>query len=162
MGLSRYLSDESVGVDELINNSKINDKLDVIYAGLQPPNPAELLMGERWDKLIAELRTRYDYVVIDSVPALVVADAVIADRVCDLCLYIIREGRMDRRMLPDVQRMSDSKRLHNMAVILNGVRDMVKRYGYGYGYRYGYYSYSYGENEKVSLWRRIRRKFRRS
>lgn len=161
MGLSKYLSDESVGISELINNSKVNDNLDVIYAGLQPPNPAELLMGERWDAIIAELRTRYDYVVIDSVPALVVADAVIADRVCDLCLYIIREGRMDRRMLPDVQRMADSKRLHNMAVILNGVRDMTKRYGYGYGYRYGYYSYAYGENEKVSLWRRIRRKFRR-
>ncbi len=161
MGLSKYLSDESVGISELINNSKVHDNLDVIYAGLQPPNPAELLMGERWDAIIAELRTRYDYVVIDSVPALVVADAVIADRVCDLCLYIIREGRMDRRMLPDVQRMADSKRLHNMAVILNGVRDMTKRYGYGYGYRYGYYSYTYGENEKVSLWRRIRRKFRR-
>ena len=161
MGLSKYLSDESVGISELINNSKVHDNLDVIYAGLQPPNPAELLMGERWDAIIAELRTRYDYVVIDSVPALVVADAVIADRVCDLCLYIIREGRMDRRMLPDVQRMADSKRLHNMAVILNGVRDMTKRYGYGYGYRYGYYSYAYGENEKVSLWRRIRRKFRR-
>ena len=158
MGLSRYLSDENVSVDEIINSSKVQENLDVIFAGLQPPNPAELLMSDRLDKLVAELRKRYDYVIIDSVPALVVADAIIADRVCDLSLYVIREGRMDRRMLPDVQRLADSKRLHNMSVILNGVRDMTKRYGYGYGYRYGYYSYSYGENEKPSLMSRLRKR----
>ncbi len=158
MGLSRYLSDENVTVDEIINSSKTQENLDVIFAGLQPPNPAELLMNSRFDTLVAELRKRYDYVIIDSVPALVVADAIIADRVCDLSLYVIREGRMDRRMLPDVQRLADSKRLHNMAVILNGVRDMTKRYGYGYGYRYGYYSYSYGEGEKTSFVSRLRKR----
>jgi len=54
--------------------------------------------------------------------------------------------------------LADSKRLHNMAVILNGVRDMTKRYGYGYGYRYGYYSYSYGESEKTSFVSRLRKR----
>ncbi len=163
MGLSKYLSDESVTVDQLINPSKSHANLDIIYAGLQPPNPAELLMGERLDKLVAELRERYDYIVIDSVPALMVADAIIADRVCDLCIYVIREGRMDRRMLPDVQRLADTKRLHNMSVILNGVRDMTKRYGYGYGYRYGYYgyTYTYGEDESTSLWATFKRRVRR-
>lgn len=162
MGLSKYLSDESVTVDELINPSKGHANLDVIFAGLQPPNPAELLMGERLDNLIAELRERYDYIVIDSVPALMVADAIIADRVCDLSIYVIREGRMDRRMLPDVQRLADTKRLHNMSVILNGVRDMTKRYGYGYGYRYGYYgyTYTYGEDESTSLWATFKRRLR--
>lgn len=162
MGLSRYLSDENVSVDELINPSKSHANLDVIFAGLQPPNPAELLMGERLDQLIAELRERYDYIVIDSVPALMVADAIIADRVCDLCIYVIREGKMDRRMLPDVQRLADTKRLHNMSVILNGVRDMTKRYGYGYGYRYGYYgyTYTYSEGDDVSIWSSLSRKIR--
>jgi capsular exopolysaccharide synthesis family protein len=162
MGLSKYLSDDSVTVDELINPSKVHDNLDIIFAGLQPPNPAELLMGERLDQLIAELRERYDYIIIDSVPALMVADAIIADRVCDLSIYVIREGRMDRRMLPDVQRLADTKRLHNMSVILNGVRDMTKRYGYGYGYRYGYYgyTYTYGEDEGTSLWATFKRRLR--
>ena len=162
MGLSKYLSDDSVTVDELINPSKAHDNLDIIFAGLQPPNPAELLMGERLEQLIAELRERYDYIIIDSVPALMVADAIIADRVCDLSIYVIREGRMDRRMLPDVQRLADTKRLHNMSVILNGVRDMTKRYGYGYGYRYGYYgyTYTYGEDEGTSLWATFKRRLR--
>ncbi len=162
MGLSKYLSDESVSVDELINPSKVHDNLDIVYAGLQPPNPAELLMGERWEQLIAALRERYDYIIIDSVPALMVADAIIANRVCDLCIYVIREGRMDRRMLPDVQRLADTNRLHNMSVVLNGVRNMTKRYGYGYGYRYGHYgyTYTYSEDEGTTLWSTIKRRVR--
>ncbi|MBR5454506.1 MAG: polysaccharide biosynthesis tyrosine autokinase [Rikenellaceae bacterium] len=162
MGLSKYLSDDSVTTDELINPSKVHANLDVIFAGLQPPNPAELLMSERLEQLIAELRERYDYIIIDSVPALMVADAIIADRVCDLSIYVIREGRMDRRMLPDVQRLADTKRLHNMSVVLNGVRDMSKRYGYGYGYRYGHYgyAYTYSEDEGTTLWATIKRRLR--
>lgn len=164
MGLSKYLSDESVTVSELINKENGNANLDVIFAGVTPPNPAELLMSDRFDKLINDLRGMYDYIVIDSVPALMVADAVIADRVCDLSIYVVREGRLDRRMLPDIQRLSDSKRLYNMSVVLNGVRDMSKRYGYGYGYRYGYYryTYSYGDaDEHKSLYRRLRHRIKK-
>jgi hypothetical protein len=49
-----------------------------------------------------------------------------------------------------------------MSVILNGVRDMTKRYGYGYGYRYGYYgyTYTYGEDEGTSLWATFKRRLR--
>lgn len=164
LGLSKYLSDESVTVESLINTEKGHKNLDVIFAGLQPPNPAEMLMSHRFDELIQKLRTMYDYIVIDSVPAMMVADAFISDRVCDLSIYVIREGHLDRRLLPDIQRLSDNKRLYNMSVVLNGVRDMTKRYGYGYGYRYGYYgyTYTYGEGEdKKSLYRRLRHKVRK-
>jgi Mrp family chromosome partitioning ATPase len=46
----------------------MNANLDIIYAGPQPPNPAEMLMSEKLDKMMEELKTRYDYVIIDAVP----------------------------------------------------------------------------------------------
>ena len=82
----------------------------MICAGIQPPNPTEMLLSDRLDKLIAELRESYDYVFIDSTPAMSVADAVITDRLADLCIYIVREGVLDRRQLPDIERLYREKK----------------------------------------------------
>lgn len=136
-GLSKYLSDTGAGIDEMIMKSKLHDNLDMVFAGIQPPNPAELLLGERFGEFISELRKRYDYVILDSVPAMMVADAIIADRLCDLSIYVVREGLLDRRQLPDIERLRSEGKLHNMTLVLNGVRYMHRGYGYGYGYGYG-------------------------
>ena len=56
-----------------------------------------MLLSEKFDEFMADLRKRYDYVVIDSVPAMAVADALITDRLADLTIYVIREGLLDRR-----------------------------------------------------------------
>ena len=61
-----------------------------------------MLLSNRLDKLVEQLKERYDFVFIDSTPAMSVADAVITDRLADLCIYIVREGVLDRRQLPDI------------------------------------------------------------
>ena len=53
---------------------------------------AELLLSERFDRLIAELRKRYDYIIVDNVPAGMVADASIVNRVADLTIFVVRSG----------------------------------------------------------------------
>ena len=132
VGISRYMSDKSVQVADIISRSELHENFDCIYAGLQPPNPAEQLMSSRLDELIAECRKLYDYVVIDSVPALVIADAIIASRVADLTLYIVREGLLDRRQLPDIDSLYKQDKLKNMCILLNGSSDRNHRYGYTY------------------------------
>lgn len=97
---------------------------------LVPPNPAELLLGDRLETLIAELRKRYDYIILDNVPAGVVADAVIVNRVADLTIYVVRAGRMDRRALPEVEKLYQEGKLRNMSLILNGT--VYKHGAYGY------------------------------
>ena len=64
-GMTNYLADASIAIDDIIQPQ---EKFDMIAAGNIAPNPAELLMDERLDRLIAELRRRYDYIVVDSVP----------------------------------------------------------------------------------------------
>lgn len=135
-GISRYMSDQSVTVKDIISKSELHENFDCIYAGLQPPNPAEQLLSSRLDDLIAECRKMYDYIIIDSVPALVIADALITSRIADLSLYVVREGLLDRRQLPDIDNLYRQNKLRNMSIVLNGASERNHRYGYGYTYTY--------------------------
>ena len=149
-GVTNYLSGRIDNVDEIIRQNELCDKLDIIHAGPVPPNPAELLLGDRLETLIAELRKRYDYIILDNVPAGVVADAVIVNRVADLTIYVVRAGRMDRRALPEVEKLYQEGKLRNMSLILNGTVYKHGAYGYRYGYGYGYsygYGYGYGQHK---------------
>ncbi|MDR1645244.1 MAG: polysaccharide biosynthesis tyrosine autokinase [Tannerellaceae bacterium] len=151
-GITHYLSGQVTDIRTLINKKTINDlnNLDVIFAGPTPPNPAELLLSKRLETLIEELRKDYDYILLDNVPAGVVADAVIVNRVADLTIYVVRAGLMDKRQLPELERLYQQDKFKNMSVVLNAVD--YRRAGYGYGYRYGYgysYGYGYGSNEQT-------------
>ena len=142
-GLTNYLADTDLTTDDIIQHQ---DGFDIIAAGAVAPNPAELLMDKRLDELVGELRKRYDYIVVDSVPVGIIADAAISNRIADLTIFVARAGRLDRRQLPDIELLYEENKLHNMALVLNGA-DLRRRYGY-YGY-YGYsYKYGYGKNNK--------------
>ena len=152
-GVTSYLTGKIAQLNDVISGSALNDNLDFVYSGPQPPNPTEILLSERMDQFIAELRTRYDYIIIDSVPAMAVADAMVIDRLVDLTIYIIREGGLDRRLLPDIESLHREKKFHNMCTILNGVTHHKRRYGYGYGY--------YDESDDQGRWSKIKSLFNR-
>lgn len=142
-GLTNYLADATLSAENIIQHQ---DGFDIIAAGAIAPNPAELLMDERLDNLVTELRRRYDYIVVDSVPVGIIADATISNRIADLTIFVARAGRLDRRQLPEIEQLYKENKLHNMALVLNGA-DLHRRYGY-YGY-YGYsYKYGYGKKKK--------------
>ena len=73
---------------------------------------------------------RVTVLAVDSVPAMAVADAIILDRVVDLTVYVIRQGYMDRRELPEVEMLYRDKKFHNMCVVLNDVTYSGHKYGY--------------------------------
>lgn len=153
-GVTKYLSTPGTTVNEIIANSGLHENFDFIYAGLQPPNPAELLMSKRLEELIAECRKHYDYIIIDSVPAMIIADAMITSRVADVSMYVVRAGLLDRAQLPDIESLHTEKKLKNMCIVLNGA--METRQSYGYSYRYQYTSEVGG---KRNIWKRILRLF---
>lgn len=156
-GVTNYLSDNSLDVSDVLIKDVIPG-LDLIPAGPVAPNPVELLMSVRLEALVTELRSRYDYVIIDNVPFGIVADASIINRVTDLTAFVVRVGKLDRRMLPEIDKIYEEKKLNNLALLLNGVD--VKRGGYGYHYGYGYgYHYGYGDgygssSKKKRFWKR--------
>ena len=133
-GLTSYLSGNVDDVNSLIVTKSQKCNLDILPAGVVAPNPTELLMSNRLEQCIEELKKNYDYVVIDNVPAQVVADAGIVNRVADLTIYVLRETKVDRRFLPELERLHQEKRFNHLCLVINDSRIRYRKYGYGYGY----------------------------
>ena len=147
-GLSNYLAGKIQRIEEVIVPASETVRFDVLPVGTIPPNPSELLAGERLQPLLVELRTRYDYILIDCPPIELVADTHILAKYADRTIFVIRAGLLERSMLNELQNIYTEQKFPNMAMILNGTEGNGSyRYGYRYGYHYGYGSgYHYGND----------------
>ncbi len=163
-GVSSFLSGKTSNVDDIIVKGSIHENLDIVPMGAIPPNPTSLLMNKHLEELINTLRTKYDYIILDTVPFGLIADASLINRYADFTVYVIRDGFIDKKFLLDLERASDEKKLKNLTILINDIKIGKKNYGYGgysYGYGYGYgdygygYGYGYGNNsdqkKKISL-----------
>ena len=145
-GVSNYLSGQEPDYKKLI--VKLGG-VDYLPCGKIPPNPTELLFSPRFKSMMEELRSAYDYVLVDCPPVEIVADAAIINRYADLTLFVIRAGLMERAFLPDIEQWYEEKRYVNLSIILNGTIDNGSHYGYHkYGYHYGKYGYGYGKTSE--------------
>jgi capsular exopolysaccharide synthesis family protein len=135
-GLTSYLSGAEDDITALVVTQDNECNLDMLPAGITPPNPAELLMSDRLEQCMEELKKHYDYIVVDNVPAQVVADAGIVNRIADLTIYVIRESKIDRRYLPELERLHLEGKFNHLCIVMNDCQNRNKKYGYGYGYGY--------------------------
>ena len=143
LGLSDYLGHRTNDIASITVEVENHPTLHIIPVGTIPPNPTELLADKRFNQLIEDVRTKYDYIFIDCPPIDIVADTQIIEKLADHTVFVVRAGLLERDMLPELQRMYDNKRFKNMALVLNGTEATGTHYGYRYGYKYGY-KYGYG------------------
>ena len=132
--------------------------LDVITSGPIPPNPAELILGESMKELLDDLKTKYDYIILDTPPVGLVSDALELAQYCDATLYVVRQGFTKKGMLHLVNDKHKKGELTNISVVFNGYENK-SRYGYGYGYGYGDYSNGYHEEEESNRLKRLSKKW---
>lgn len=153
--LTSYLSDTSVSVNDLIKPSGLVEGLDVCPAGVIPPNPGELIQNGRLSDLFAELRLRYDMIIVDSAPVMLVSDTYHIAKYADLTIFVTRANYLSRVLLPQIQEIYEQNLLPNMACVLNGINSDSKGYGYGsYGHNYGYgYGHGYAKEEHGWLYK---------
>jgi polysaccharide biosynthesis transport protein len=138
-GLTNLIMNE-VTIDDVVKTTDIPN-LYVLPSGPTPPNPAELLLTNRFSEVLRQLQARFDYILLDSPPLLAVTDAVILSRLSDGVILIAQAGKTvsdDAKNATNLIRDVDAPIL---GVILNDVDLSDKRYGY---YNY-YYNYGYGE-----------------
>jgi capsular exopolysaccharide synthesis family protein len=145
-GLSLFLAGNAE-LEEITCQTRF-ENLDAIMAGVIPPNPMELIAGERTKLLFDELKTKYDYIVIDSPPLGMVADAMLLIKYSDINIYVVRYNHTYKRVLSQVTANLKKRGIFNLNIVLNDVRVKNSRrsysyYSYNYGYGYGYQS---GEN----------------
>lgn len=131
--LTSYLSDDAYSIDDLVIPSETKG-LDILPAGIIPPNPNELLLSDRLDQLFVELRQRYDYIVVDSAPVALISDTFQLNRVADMTVYVCRARYTTFDLIDYLNQVHEQKRLPNIVTVLNGVNGGKAGYGYGYGY----------------------------
>ncbi|MFM7430386.1 MAG: polysaccharide biosynthesis tyrosine autokinase, partial [Flammeovirgaceae bacterium] len=136
IGLSNYLSNLN-SFHEVIQSSKI-DNLYLISGGPVPPNPAELLLSERFDELVKEALVEFDFVIIDTPPMALVTDAFVMSRVSDLVIFVVRQNYTDKSFVKNIHEYNTSGRIKNVSIVLNDIFKSGLGYGYGYSYGYGY------------------------
>lgn len=131
-------------VDEIIQKTDV-PFLDVITSGPIPPNPSELIIGEAMGELLDDLKTKYDYIILDTPPIGLVSDALELVEYCDAILYVVRQNMTKKSMLNLVNNKHKAGELKNISIIINSFENKAK---YGYTYGYGNYSNGYHEDDE--------------
>ena len=130
-GLTDYVARTGMNLDDVIQKNPNGLAFDVITSGPIPPNPAELLLSQRVDDMFAELRKRYDYIVVDTAPVGLVSDTLTLSRIGDATIYVCRANYTTKTDIQYANSIYEEGRLKKMSIILN---DTIVRKGYGYGY----------------------------
>lgn len=120
-GLSKYLSGQATVSDILVKTSIEN--LDFISSGPVPPNPSELLLVQKMQFLINELRDRYDFILLDSAPIGLVSDSKPLIKLADINLFILRSGVSKYEFAETPERLQREFNLTDIAIILNDFED---------------------------------------
>lgn len=154
-GLTEYLYDDTIDVNNIIHTSNTNPYCDVIYAGSIPPNPQELLSNGRYQKLIAELSSSYEYIIIDSAPLMLVSDTLSIVDTTDAVLYVTRSGVSRKILIDFAGDLVQDQKISNVSFVLNDVSKSLGGYGYGYNYGYGY---GYSQDKEKNWWQKIFKK----
>ena len=136
-GLTEYLYDKDLNIKEITHSMLVHtNTIDVIYSGKIPPNPAELLMSSRMKELMEEVSGKYDYVIVDTAPLMVVTDTLLITEYADHIIYVTKAGVTEKKVLDFPVRLKQEGKLNGLSFVVNNVK--VSNLGYGGSYGYGY------------------------
>lgn len=154
-GITPLLTLEKVSKEALysqIQESGINEHLDLLLAGPVPPNPAELLARENFADIVKILRASYDYVIFDTPPVGLVTDTLQIAQYADISVFVCRADYTPKSAFSLINSLADEKKLPNLCLVINGIDMSRRKYGYYYGFgkygKYGRYGHStYGNGQ---------------
>jgi capsular exopolysaccharide synthesis family protein len=161
-GITTFLSGNDrtfAALDEQIIHGVVNKNLDVLPAGIIPPNPGELISREQLDLAVELLKEHYDYVLLDTPPVGLVSDTLSIGRVAEMCLFVCRADYTPRANFDLINSLRADNKLPKINIVLNALDMRKKKYGYYYGYgkygkygKYAKYGYGYGRYGHYGLY----------
>lgn len=136
-GVVNYLIDPSLTPEMIIQNTGLHLNFDVVRCGAKPPNPGELILSPRLRELVTYLKGKYDFVILDTPPVGVVADALQVKDMADATMYVVRAGYTRKADFQTINDIIQKDKLPKPFIVLNAVK--LNKRGYGSGYYSSYY-----------------------
>jgi capsular exopolysaccharide synthesis family protein len=137
-GLTDYIIAQEITPEDITSAALLSDfNVDIILSGKLMPNPSELLMSDRLGELFDSLRAKYDYIIVDTAPMLVVSDTQLITKYADQIIYMTRAGQTEINVLEFPLKLHKEGKLPNLSFVVNAVKEANLGYGggkYGYGY----------------------------
>lgn len=138
-GLVEYVAGVA-SLDECVVQDAECPSLYVLSGGTVPPNPLELLASQTLARTLAELREKFDHIIIDTAPILPVSDAIVLGHIADSLLLVVQAERTTSKMTRDALRRLENAAIKPMGVVLSQVNVRSSAYHDGqYQYYYGGY-----------------------
>lgn len=143
IGLSSVVAGVGELRQEILPSGQIN--LDLLLCGPRPGNPSELLTSPAFHGVIEELRTQYDFVIVDTPPVLAVVDPLTIAPWIDGVVVVIRMSKKARPNAEQARERLAGVGAKILGVALNVADQRTGIYGYGYAYNYKYKEYEYAD-----------------
>jgi len=134
-GLSNLISGTEKLDDVIVHDEKSG--LDILSAGLIPPNPLELLSNAKFAAVMSILKDKYERIIIDSPPTLAVSDALILSKQSDSVIYVVRSESTKKAVvkkglsrLIEIEAKIDGIVLNRVNIKKGGEDSYEEYYGY--------------------------------
>jgi capsular exopolysaccharide synthesis family protein len=144
-GLTNYLTSD-VRLEDVVVRTPV-ENLYFMPSGMLPADSAGILNSQRMSELIADVKSRFDLVLIDSPPILGVSDASVLSNVADMTMLVVQHRKLPRHMLLRVKQTVENVGGRVLGVVLNNV-DI--RSDSQYAYYTSYYTYYSSNNQPVA------------
>ncbi len=157
LGLTNLIMNEATLDDVIVATEAPN--VFLIPCGPIPPNPSELLGGERMREISDQLAARFDLVLFDSPPVVAVTDAVVMSKMVDGVVLIAKAGKTTSEIIAKASRLLQGVGGHILGAVLNDFN--VRSAGYRYYYYYYHYRSREGDDEggaEKTVRKRVRRR----
>jgi len=155
-GLSSYLIGEDK-IEDIIFPTSVNN-LSLLPSGPIPPNPAEILSKPEMEMLINQVRSQYDYIILDNAPVALVTDGFILSRFADLNIFILRYGVSHKHQIEMINQYASKEIISNPAILINDIKFNAFGSSYYKNYQYEAYHNTYYSDEKQTDKKRIKKK----
>lgn len=132
VGVTSYLVGKA-RLSEIIKETPI-ENLQVILTGPRTPNASELIVDPMLEEMIKELKTMYDYVILDTPPVGLLSDALALMKLSDLNIYILKAGFSKKDFVDVAHLLVEKNDIKHMVFLLNNVNVKNIPAGYGGGY----------------------------
>ena len=138
-GLSNMLA-RQCNVNEVLQSTELHEKLVVMSAGDIPPNPSELLGSKSMRTLMEVLSGNFDFIILDLPPVTEVSDALVASKLADGMLVVVRQNYAARRALAETMQQLKFAEAKILGFVMTcsdiQTKGKYKKYKYGKNYEY--------------------------